>query len=328
MPTSVTSFGYLLPTRELVMAQASPDFQRIISLGEQAEALGFDSLWVGDSILARPRFEALTTLSALASRTQKVKLGTAVLLPALRNPVVLANQVAKLDLLSQGRTILGVGIGSKTPAVEREFQACGVFFSHRVGIFEEVLQIMRSLWNDEVVSFQGRHFQLNEVSLGLRPVQEGGVPFWMTGGVEAAQRRILRIGDGWLPNPATPEVFSQGWRNLKAFASESGKDAESLHRCVYTTLNINEDESQAEQELRSFMENYYGTPYETMARTQSLCAGTEERCITWLKDFVAAGAQTIVIRFGSADRASQLERCANDILPRVRSWLEEHAPLS
>ncbi len=318
MSTSMTSFGYLLPTRELVMAQARPDFQRIISLGELGEALGFDSLWVGDSILARPRFEALTTLAALASRTQKVKLGTAVLLPALRNPVVLANQVANLDLLSQGRTILGVGIGSKTPAVEREFHACGVSFSRRVGIFEEVLQIMRSLWNEDVVSFEGRHFQLDEVSLGLHPLQEGGVPIWMAGGVEVAQRRILRIGDGWLPNPPTPEHFSQGWRNLKALASESGKDAESLHRCVYTTLNINEDESQAEQELRSFMENYYGTPYETLARTQSLCAGTEERCITWLKDFVAAGAQTIVIRFGSPDQASQLERCANDILPQVR----------
>ena len=66
------------------------------------------------------------------------------------------------------------------------------------------------------------------------------------------------------------------------------------------------------------MENYYGTPYETLARTQSLCAGTEERCITWLKDFIAAGAQTIIIRFGAAEQASQLERCANDILPQVR----------
>jgi len=88
---------------------------------------------------------------------------------------------------------------------------------------------------------------------------------------------------------------------------------------VYTTLNINEDESQAEQELRSFMEGYYGTPYETLARSQSLCAGTGERCVTWLKDFVAVGAQTIVIQFGSADLAAQLERCANDILPRVRA---------
>lgn len=318
MPDSTTSFGYLLPTRELVMAQARPDFQSILSLGERAEALGFDSLWVGDSILARPRFEALTTLSALASRTKSVKLGTAVLLSALRNPVVLANQVANLDLLCQGRTILGVGIGSKTPAVEREFKACGVSFSHRVGIFEEGLQIMRSLWNDEVVSFQGRHFQLNEVSLGLRPVQEGGVPLWMAGGVDAAQRRLLRIGDGWLPNPVSPEAFSKGWSNLKVLAGESGQDAESLARCVYTTLNINEDQAQAEREMRSFMESYYGTPYETSTRTQGACAGNEERCITWLKDFVAAGAQQIVIRFGSTDQAAQLERCAKDILPQVR----------
>ena len=102
-------------------------------------------------------------------------------------------------------------------------------------------------------------------------------------------------------------------------AGESGKDAEMLHRCVYATLNINEDESQAEQELRSFVESYYGAPYETLARTQSMCTGTGKRCITWLKDFVAAGAQTKVNRFGSAGQSAQLERCANDILPGVRA---------
>ena len=83
--------------------------------------------------------------------------------------------------------------------------------------------------------------------------------------------------------------------------------------------DLNEDESQAEQELWSFMESYYGAPCETLARTQSMCAGSGKRCITWLKDFVAAGAQTIVIRFGSADQSAQLERCANDILPGVRA---------
>src|ERR671922_1093506 len=107
----MTAFGLLLPTREIVMNQEVPDFPQILDLVERAEELGFDSVWVGDSVLARPRFEALTTLAAVAARTTRVRLGTAVLLPMLRHPVVLANQIANLDLVAKGRLILGVGIG-------------------------------------------------------------------------------------------------------------------------------------------------------------------------------------------------------------------------
>jgi alkanesulfonate monooxygenase SsuD/methylene tetrahydromethanopterin reductase-like flavin-dependent oxidoreductase (luciferase family) len=96
----MTDFGFLLPTREIVMSQEVPNFLQILDLAEQAEALGFASVWAGDSVLARPRFEALTTLAAVAARTQRVQLGTAVLLPALRHPVVLANEVASLDLVA------------------------------------------------------------------------------------------------------------------------------------------------------------------------------------------------------------------------------------
>ena len=119
MANNSTAFGYLLPTREVVMAPGDPDFGSMIGLAEAAEGYAFDSVWCGDSILARPRLEALSTLSAIAGRTKRVKLGTAVFLPALRNPVVLANEVANLDIASQGRVILGVGIATKTPTVER-----------------------------------------------------------------------------------------------------------------------------------------------------------------------------------------------------------------
>src|SRR5574341_31856 len=112
----MTAFGLLLPTREAVMGTTKPDFGQILELAEQAEALGFDSVWVGDSILARPRFEPITTLAAIAARTRRVKVGTAVLLPALRQPVVLANEVANVDQVSQGRLILGLGIGGVMPA--------------------------------------------------------------------------------------------------------------------------------------------------------------------------------------------------------------------
>ncbi len=319
MANTAISFGFLLPTREIAMAQEVPDFSRILDLAERAEALGFDSVWVGDSLLARPRLEALTTLAAVAARTKRVKLGTAVLLSALRHPVVLANTVANLDLISQGRLILGLGIASKNPPVELEFKACGVSFAHRIGIFEEGVTIMRRLWSEPEVTFNGRHFHLQGVRLGLRPLQKPGVPLWLAGGVDNALRRVLRLGDGWFPYPPSSQVFAKNWERLQALAHENRQDAQTLHRCVYTTLNINDDVSQAEKEMRTFLESYYSAPYEMLARHQGLCSGTASSCITWLNEFITAGAQTIVLRFGSSDQFGQLERCVRDVLPQLRT---------
>ena len=319
MANGDTSFGYLLPTREVVMAPGNPDFASMIDLAEGAEGRGFDSVWCGDSVLARPRLEALTTLSAIAGRTKRVKLGTAVFLPALRNPVILANEVANLDIISQGRVILGVGIASKTPSVEKEFNACGVSFRHRVSIFEECVTVMRKLWTEPEVTFNGRHFQLDGVSLGLRPVQKGGIPLWMAASAEKPQRRMLRIGDGWFPNSTSPEAFAEGWQQIEALAKETGENAGRLHRALYTTLNINEDKTQADREMREFIEGYYGMPFETMSRTQSVFTGNVQEAINWLKGFIDAGAQTIVIRFGGPDQAGQLELCGKEVLPKLRA---------
>ena len=317
MPDSGVSYGFLLPTRELVMSQATADAGGIIELAERAEALGFDSVWVGDSILARPRLEAFTTLAAVGARARRVKVGTAVLLPALRHPVVMANEAANVDLLSEGRLILGLGIAAKVPAVRAEFEACGVSIDHRLGIFEETVTLMRRLWSEPSVTFSGRHFQLQDVSLGLRPYNGSSIPMWIAGSVDNALRRVARLGDGWYPNPVSPRVFAEQSQQLDGFAREAGRDPQALHRCVYTTLNVNDDAAQAERETRAFAEGYYNVPFEAIAPLQSFCWGTPDTCVAWLRDLAAAGAQTIVIRFACPDQAGQLERCAANILPRV-----------
>ena len=317
MPDSAVSYGFLLPTRELVMSQATRDVGRIIELAERAEALNFDSVWVGDSILARPRLEAFTTLAAVSARARRVKVGTAVLLPALRHPVVMANEAANVDLLSEGRLILGLGIAAKVPAVRAEFEACGVSIDHRLGIFEETVTLMRRLWREPTVTYSGRHFQLQDVSLGLRPYNGSSIPLWIAGSVDNALRRVARLADGWYPNPVSPQVFAEQSRQLDAFAREAGRDPQALHRCVYTTLNINDDAAEAERQTRAFAEGYYNVSYEVIAPLQSFCYGTPDTCVAWLRDLAAGGAQTIVIRFACPDQAGQLERCAADILPRV-----------
>src|SRR6058998_4147530 len=120
-------FGVLIPTREAVMS-GRPETATLLTMAERAEAAGFDSVWIGDSLIARPRHEPLTLLAAVAARTKRVRLGTAVLLPALRNPVVLAHVIGTLDRVSEGRFILGVGIAADNPAIRKEFDAVGVPF--------------------------------------------------------------------------------------------------------------------------------------------------------------------------------------------------------
>ena len=300
------------------MAPGDPDFGSMIDLAETAEGHGFESVWVGDSVLARPRLEALSTLAAIAGRTKRVKLGTAVFLPALRNAVILANEIANLDIISQGRVILGVGIASKTPAVQKEFESCGVDFRYRVSIFEETISVMQRLWTEQEVTFNGRHIQLDSVSLGLRPVQKDGIPIWMAASAEKPQRRMLKIGDGWFPNSQSPEAFTKGWQEIEALAKESGDDSSRLHKALYTTLNINEDKAQADKEMREFIEGYYNMPFETMARTQSVFTGNASEAQTWLKGFIDAGVETMVIRFGGPDQSGQLELCCKEVLPTLR----------
>ena len=172
--------GVLIPTREMVMS-GRPETAPLLTMAEHAEAAGFDSVWIGDSITARPRHEPLTLMAAIAARTQHVKIGTGVLLPALRNPVVLAHAVATLDRVAEGRIILGTGIAADMPAIRREFTAAGVPWDRRVGRFLETLDICRRLWTGDHVSFSGKHFTLDDVTVDPKPHRRGGPPIWIGG---------------------------------------------------------------------------------------------------------------------------------------------------
>src|SRR5262245_21203689 len=182
--------GYLLPTREQIMA-GQPQAKPLLELAERAERLGFDSLWVGDSLLARPRHEPLTLLAAVASKIPRVALGTAVLLPALRNPVIMAHQIATLDQVAEGRLILGVGIAADVPNIRAEFTAAGVPFEKRVGRLIEGLRLARSLWSGKPVDWDGR-WKVEQGVIGPTPHRAGGPPIWIGGSLPASLERAGR----------------------------------------------------------------------------------------------------------------------------------------
>ncbi|HLY45403.1 MAG TPA: LLM class flavin-dependent oxidoreductase [Stellaceae bacterium] len=290
--------GYLLPTREQVM-QGRPAAAPLLALAERAEGLGYDSIWVGDSILARPRHEPLTLLSAVAARTKRAQLGTAVLLPALRNPVVLAHGIATLDQISEGRFILGVGIASDVPNIRAEFLACGVPFEKRVGRMLEGLRLCRELWTGKPVSWNGR-WVVDDATLGPAPHRPGGPPIWIGGMVRASLERVGRLYDGWFPNSPDPGQWRAQWAEIGKIAHAAGRDPGQLTGAVYLTLAIDDNAARADERMNAFMQSYYGRPAAEMRARQASYAGPAEGAAAWLASWVEAGASHLVLRFAGA----------------------------
>jgi alkanesulfonate monooxygenase SsuD/methylene tetrahydromethanopterin reductase-like flavin-dependent oxidoreductase (luciferase family) len=296
--------GYLLPTRERVMG-GRPETAPLLELAARAEGLGFDSVWVGDSLLARPRHDPLTLLAAVAARTRKVALGTAVFLPALRNPVVLAHQLATLDQISEGRLVLGAGIASDVPNIRLEFAAAGVPFEGRVGRMMEGLRLCRALWTGKPVDWQGR-WPVHGGVLGPTPYRAGGPPIWMAGSVRPALERAARHFDGWFANEADLARWTAQWAEVQQLLRDAGRDPGQFVAAIYVTLALDENVSQANQRVDAFLENYYGQPAAAMRRRQACYAGSREGAFEFLRGFTSAGATHIIVRL-VGDPDSQLE---------------------
>jgi alkanesulfonate monooxygenase SsuD/methylene tetrahydromethanopterin reductase-like flavin-dependent oxidoreductase (luciferase family) len=287
--------GYLLPTREQVMRGHS-EAQSLLGLASRAAALGYDSLWLGDSVLARPRHDPLTLLAAVAARVPNLTLGTAVLLPALRNPVLLAHQVATLDQIAEGRLVLGVGIASDLASIRAEFAAAGVPFEKRVGRLLEGLALARALWTGQPVDWQGR-WRVEGGVLGPRPYRPAGPPIWMAGAQPASLERVGKLFDGWLPNSPDPERWGELWRQAQSIAESAGRAPGALVGAMYLTMAVDADPPRAERRLDHYLETYYGRPATEMRTRQACYAGSAEGLADWLGAYVAAGASHLVLRF-------------------------------
>ena len=296
--------GYLLPTREAVM-QSRPETAPLLALAERAEALGYDLVWVGDSLLARPRHDPLTLLAAVAARTRKVSVGTAVFLPALRNPVVLAHQLATLDRISEGRLVLGAGIATDVANIRAEFAAAGVPFEGRVGRMMEGLRLARALWTGKPVDWEGRWPVAGGV-LGPTPHRPGGPPIWLAGSVRPAFERAAKHFDGWFANEPDLRRWSEQWREVQQIVRDVGRDLGQFAAANYVTLALDEDSGRAEQQIDAFLESYYGQPAAVMRRRQACFGGPSAAAAAWLNGFAEAGVTDLIVRF-TGEHERQLE---------------------
>ncbi len=307
--------GYLLPTRERIVVglhETGP----ILALADRAEEIGLDAVWIGDSLFAKPRHEPLALIAAIAGRTRVIKMGTAVLLPMMRNPVLLAHQAATIDQISEGRLILGLGTARDTPVNRMEFEAAGVPFEKRIGRMLEQVHLCRALWTGEKVDWRGR-WTVEGGELAPLPFTPGGPPMWGGGGVPLALKRAGRYFDGWFPSgTGTPAEWGESWARVKEHAGEAGRDPAGITGAVYVTITLGDNNAQANAELDHYLASYYLLPAELIRRQQYCFAGERAEVTDWLGAFVEAGVTHLTTRFTGTEDERQME-----VLAEIREEL-------
>jgi alkanesulfonate monooxygenase SsuD/methylene tetrahydromethanopterin reductase-like flavin-dependent oxidoreductase (luciferase family) len=310
--------GILVPTRGAVMQSARrPPVEECWAMARHADEAGYDAVWVGDSIVAKPRLEPLTTLAYLAAMTSRVRLGTAVLLPALRHPVVLAHQIANVDQISRGRLVLGLGVGWSLPSAEREWAACGMDHKQRVRRLEEHVEIWRMLWRGEPVTHRGHGVELVDHTIGPLPWNASGPPVLITAGnrgelLPAQFERFARLGDGII----TTYLDAAECRLVRERAQEAlgrrGRTLPDFPLCVYTTVRLDDDAARAERVTREFLEVYYGGG---VHQRGLMGLGPADAVTGVVRQYAEAGVTDLCIRFVGDDQRAQLERFTSEVLP-------------
>ena len=308
-------FGILLPTREVVLSgKAEPS--SIYDLADRSESLGFHSVWVGDSVVAKPRLDALTTLAAVAARTRRIRLGTAVYVAALRNPVLVAHMVGTVDWLSRGRVDLGIGYSRPNdPVQDHEYRVLGHDPAKRIKMSEELVHIIRKLWRENDVSYSGNFSRFERVSIEPKPIQPGGVPIWLaSNNIEPGLKRVARMGDGWLNNITDPKIYKECLGKIRAYAADAGRDPLAIEPGLYFTLAAGD--GRAIREGEHFLSQYYNRPYDAVAKAMLCVMGNWDRVMDQIQAYAEAGARTVVLRFATSDQIRHLEECAEQLARR------------
>jgi len=312
-------------------------FYRIgpLSPGEfarMAEDLGFDGFWVGELPTNRsPSYDTLTTLSFAAAASSRITIGSLVLLLPLHHPVWVAKQFGTLDILSGGRVILGVGVGGEYP---KQFEAVGVPVDERGKRTDEAIEVIRTLWTQEVCSYHGRFFRFEGITMDPKPVQKPHPPIWVggrPGGIEigpdgrpryksktGAIRRAARLGDAWCPYYMTPEMYKDSVAQIKAYATELGRDISGMQWALTTFWLVRDSYEEALEEARR-IPRYGRDLSDRVARYDIL--GHPRDIVKRLEQYVDAGVRYFACNWlcKREEVPRQMGIIAKEIIPHFRS---------
>ena len=278
-----------------------------------------DSLWVGGHVSSpNPTPEAMVGLARVAALTERVTVGTAVLLLPLYPPALVAKQVADLDRASAGRIALGVGVGGEYP---QEFRALQIPLAERGSRTDEAIPLLRRLWSGEELSHDGPHFPMSEVRIHPAPTQPGGPPIYVGGRKEPAMRRAALLGDGWLPYLYSPERYAASVATVRATAEGAGRDLDAFEWLVWVFVNIADDGEEAREQAARSLGGTYSQDFRAMI-DRVAAAGTADEVTARLVAFHDAGARHFVFSIASGDGPRQpvVDRLLSEVVPELRSY--------
>ncbi|PYN96074.1 MAG: LLM class F420-dependent oxidoreductase [Candidatus Rokuibacteriota bacterium] len=313
----MTSFG--LAIKNFVGPTETPDPDALIAYAERAEELGFESLWAWDHVIlgvepSFPILDAVGTLTAIAARTTRIKLGTGILVLPLRNPTVAAKALGTLDVVSKGRLILGVASGWYA----REFDAVGVPFKQRGRLFERNLDILTRLWTEDRVTLRVDEFNLREAVMRPRPVQKPRPPILIGGYVDAVLKRAATKGDGWLTYFYTPESYRRAWDKIVGFAREAGRDPDELTGTNQLAILVGRSRDDTEAPMRHWLQTEWDVAAWSESTIEHAIRGSVDECVAQLRAHVATGVDRIILIPYRYHR-EQVELIAREILPRLQN---------
>jgi probable F420-dependent oxidoreductase len=292
----------------------------LMQAAQQAESLGYDSVWAADRLVMpwkietaypyskestfivppdRPFFDTLTCLAFLAGCTEKIQLGMSVMVLPYRHPLHWAKIATTIDQLSTGRLIMGVGVGW----MEEEFTAMNAPFKERGAVSDEQLTLLKQLWTEEHITFKGKYYNVDDIAFNPKPYQTPRVPIWVGGEGKYAQRRAARYGDAWFPYfvRITPAELAERFEYVRKIAREAGRNPDALALACCLPIELTPDDAQQE-------ENYL--------------KGSVEQVTDRLKMFEKVGVTHIGLQFmvpHYPERQEQIERFAREALPALRS---------
>jgi probable F420-dependent oxidoreductase len=308
-----STFG--LAMRNFTTYPEMPDPRALIAYAMKAEELGFDSIWVWDHIFLGvdppfPVLDSLTLLTALAARTTRIKLGTGVLVLPLRNPVVLAKELSSLDLIADGRLLLGMASGW----YKREFDAVGVPFNKRGQIMDRNLEILRRLWTEDQVNGEYPPHLLRGSNMSPKPLRP---PITLIGGYVDRVLKRAALNGGWLTYFYTPESFARSWAKVRSFAEEAGKDPASLLNANQLPIFIGPSRAAVESPMMEWLGEEWDYAAWSDSTKEAAIFGTVDECVAQLRAQLAVGVQKLIL-IPYKYRPDQVEIIAREMIPRLR----------
>ena len=284
--------------------------ENVVNFAKKCEAMGCQSMWTIDRI-AYDNLEPLTVLAAAAGVTQKIRLGTSVLLGNLRHASHIAKIVSTLDFISNGRVTLGLGFGSR----ESDYKAVEIPFEHRGSRAVEQVQLMKRLWSEDSVTFKGKFYNVENLSVGPKPIQKPHPPIWTGGSAEVALKRAGSWADGFICGSSAIPEFPSTWEKIASYAKAAGRDPNKISKAGLTFMAIDEDQSKAVKTVEDYVMRYYGRLRADVANTSLV--GAPAAIAERIGAFLSRGLDTLIIGVADPD-PRQLDLFGENVLPKIR----------